>query len=244
MSYINNLPIEETDLYGQIEKLFEQVLPEFKKVVSYSNALKLHSEDNNDRTSPKTATTENVSFKNVDLQVITKIVRISLKNGDSLNGAWHVEGMSHENIIATATCTINQSENMDNNLYFKRAYTASEAWHMVETTPQDQPYKLSEILHDTLVPLGRVHIESGTIVVFPNSHIHRIDMKSESKEEQTRTILVFWLINPDVRIVSTKDIPQQNYDLEKAREHRLELMKERTYHKQTFNQRELNLCEH
>jgi len=69
-------------------------------------------------------------------------------------------------------------------------------------------------------------------------------MKTSSKLEQSRTIIVFWLINSNIRITSTKDIKQQNYSLLKAHEIRLNLMKERTYHKQTFNQRELNLCEH
>jgi hypothetical protein len=69
-------------------------------------------------------------------------------------------------------------------------------------------------------------------------------MKTSSKLEQSRTIIVFWLINSNIRITSTKDIKQQNYSLSKAHETQLNLMKERTYHKQTFNQRELNLCEH
>jgi hypothetical protein len=82
------------------------------------------------------------------------------------------------------------------------------------------------------------------IVIFPNSHVHKIDMMSSKISKQTRTIIVFWLINPNIQITSTKDIKQQNYSLDKAHKFRLELMKERTYHKQTFNQRELNLCEH
>jgi hypothetical protein len=69
-------------------------------------------------------------------------------------------------------------------------------------------------------------------------------MKNNGTKEQSRTILVFWLVNPDFTIKSTKDIIQQDYDINKAYENRLELMKERTFYKQTFNQRDLNLCEH
>jgi hypothetical protein len=65
-----------------------------------------------------------------------------------------------------------------------------------------------------------------------------------SKNSGYRTIIVFWLINPDIKITSTKNIKQQAYKLETAHNIRLELMKERTYYKQSFNQRELNLCEH
>ena len=35
------------------------------------------------------------------LQVLTKIVDYEMKPGQTYNGVWHVEGMSHENIIAT-----------------------------------------------------------------------------------------------------------------------------------------------
>jgi predicted 2-oxoglutarate/Fe(II)-dependent dioxygenase YbiX len=159
-------------------------------------------------------------------------------------GAWHVEGMSHENIVATATCTLKQDKDFDTKLYFKRFYSSEEVESIVTGMPQDPPAGLSNLLHDTLVPLGKVKINEGTIVVFPNSHIHKVDMTSFSKTEQTRTIIVFWLINPDIRITSTKDIPQQKYSISTAYKNRLELMKERTFYKQTFNQRELNLCEH
>ena len=69
-------------------------------------------------------------------------------------------------------------------------------------------------------------------------------MINKGSSEVSRTIIVFWLINPNIKIISTKDIAQQDYDIKKAYKNRLELMKERTYYKQTFNQRELNLCEH
>jgi hypothetical protein len=52
------------------------------------------------------------------------------------------------------------------------------------------------------------------------------------------------LINPEIRIKSTNDIEQQNYDIKKAHEIRLKLMEERTFYKNSFNIRDLNLCEH
>ena len=35
------------------------------------------------------------------VQVITKIVDYELEPGQTYEGVWHVEGMSHENIIST-----------------------------------------------------------------------------------------------------------------------------------------------
>jgi predicted DNA-binding WGR domain protein len=241
-SYINNLPISERSLYENIEELFESVLPQLEDIWSYSNTFEFYNGDWLDN--PTKNKFKKIELRDRNLQVITKIVEISLKDKDNLMGAWHVEGMSHENIVATATCTLKQDKDFDTRLYFKRFYSSEEVESIVTGMPQDPPAGLSNLLHDTLVPLGKVKITEGTIVVFPNSHIHKVDMTSFSKSEQTRTIIVFWLINPDIRITSTKDIPQQKYSMSTAYKNRLELMKERTFYKQTFNQRELNLCEH
>ena len=72
-----------------------------------------------------------------------------------------------------------------------------------------------------------------------------------SKEmKQKRRIIVFFLVNPEQRIISTREVPPQQIEAggsmtyEQASEHRLELMKERKYTKQDWNVREINLCEH
>lgn len=242
-SYINNLPITETLLYENIEKLFDIVLPEFENIWSYSNTFEFYNGDWLKKPA-NNGVIKKIELRNRNLQVITKIVKISLKNKEDLLGAWHVEGMSHENIVATATYTLEQDDNFDASIYFKRMYSYDEVDSISQSMPQYPPPELSKLLHTTLVPLGKVKINENSLIIFPNSHVHKIDMKTTSKSEQSRTIIVFWLINPNIRITSTKDIKQQNYSLSKAHEVRLELMKERTYHKQTFNQRELNLCEH
>jgi|TARA_B110000208_G_scaffold58407_1_gene76418 hypothetical protein len=65
-----------------------------------------------------------------------------------------------------------------------------------------------------------------------------------------RRVVVFFLVNPEKRIVSTHEVsPQQEraggeMTFEKALQHRLELMEERKYTKQDWNVREIELCEH
>ena len=248
-SYINNLPETEKEFYTNIEKAFTLVLPYFEDCYSYINAVKLYEEedgwvDYSGKLSNENKLYKQISLKNKKLQVITKIVQISLKDNDDFPGSWHVEGMSHENIVATATITLEQDDNFKSELYFKRIYTLAEAYDLVQSIPQNPDNSISELFNQIHVPIGKVDIKESNIVVFPNSHIHQINMNNSTKKEQKRTILVFWLINPDVRIISTKDIKQQNYDIKKAHQNRLELMKERTFYKQTFNQRDLNLCEH
>ena len=242
MSYINNLPIEETDLYSNIEKMFEYVLPQLEDVWSYSNSSLLSTQHilNGETNS----IFKKCNLKNRTLQVITKIVTIKLKSKDDLLGAWHIEGMPHENIVTTASCTIDQDEDFEGQLFFKRIYTSSEENKLLLNLDQYPITKLSNFILDTYVPLGKVDLKNNNLIVFPNSHIHKVDMFNKGKNVQSRTIVVFWLINPNVRIFSTKDIKQQNYSLKTAYTNRLKLMAERTFHKQSLNNRHINLCEH
>jgi hypothetical protein len=81
----------------------------------------------------------------------------------------------------------------------------------------------------------------------PNSHIHQLsNMSSSNGMDAKRRILVFWLVNPDVPIVSTAHVePQQNtMSFEEAKKHQLSLMHERKTHKEDFSEREVFLCEH
>jgi len=242
-SYINNLPLEEVELYSTIELLFEKILPDLEKSVSYAYSIKIF-DDEEDLSEKTHVNLKQYSLKNKNLQVITKIVQVTLDANDKFPGSWHVEGMSHENIIATASCTIDKPEDFGAKLYFKRSYYEEETGSLLLKTPQFPSNEIEGLYHNNLVPIGKTNIEDGSIVVFPNNMVHKIDMENNSSDKQTRTILVFWLVNPDVEIMSTDKIPQQNYDMELAKKNRLKLMKERTYYKQSFNQRKINLCEH
>ena len=98
----------------------------------------------------------------------------------------------------------------------------------------------------------------GRLLVWPNSHVHKISrMVNNGEETAVRRIVVFWLVNPDVRILSTADVARQQgrlkkpvgssseeEDVEEARAHRLKLMEERKRHKQDWTIREISLCEH
>ena len=244
-SYINNLPLDNVDMYANIEKLFEFVLPQLEDVWSYINSIKLESEY--DWKKAKEKLTDKLlehSLKGRTIQVITKIVTIGLNSKQDLIGAWHIEGMPHENIVATASCTIYQDPDFEGTLSFKRVYTAQEEEHLRVNIFQNPIHEVYDLVYNQHVPVGKVDLSANTLIVFPNSHVHKVDMFNTCSKNQSRTIVVFWLINPEVKIKSTNDIEQQKYSLKTAHENRLKLMKERTFHKQTFNQRDINLCEH
>ena len=96
-------------------------------------------------------------------------------------------------------------------------------------------------------PLGTMKTPNGRVIVFPNSHIHRVTkMSSKNGADAVRRILVFWLVNPESPIVSSANVkPQQNMiSFGVAKKHRLALMRERKVHKEDFSEREVFLCEH
>ena len=86
------------------------------------------------------------------------------------------------------------------------------------------------------------------MLVFPNSHIHKISklINQSSDKEASRRIIVFFVVNPEKRIISTREVaPQQSLiSFSKAKEYRLELMAERKYDKEKLNIRDIELCEH
>ena len=53
------------------------------------------------------------SLRNQRLQVVTKIVDYELGPGQTFEGVWHVEGMSHEEIVATAIYFLHRDEEID-----------------------------------------------------------------------------------------------------------------------------------
>ena len=88
---------------------------------------------------------------------------------------------------------------------------------------------------------------AGRVFVFPNSHVHMVTpLQALGAGGGRRRIVVFWLVNPATRIVSTREVaPQQGVmSVEEARDHRLKLMMERKFHKETRNVLPVSLCEH
>ena len=264
-SYINNIPREEKKIYNLIERLFEDVLPDFEKMWSYITSIRLvdhdiytiydYPEDYCDlKLVPK-------SLKDKTLQVITKITKTRLDK-NSIEGAWHVEGMSHENIVASAVCVLNQTSKFQADLKFRRRFSICEG-EKITSSQRGRPNNYNDSFifnylsyfndghndnpYQDMVPLGKISTKTGSVTVFPNSHIHKLDLSSSSSNEE-RTVIVFWLVNPESPIISTANVEAQqrekHWSPKIAKEHQLKFMEERKYYKQSFNVRSLNLCEH
>ena len=267
--YINNLVPREnySDLYDSLQELFSLVLPLFESVYSYGRNLQRHLLNFNENEQIEDSelglhlpNEEYYSLKGKKLQVITKIVDYELEPGDMYEGVWHVEGMSHEDIVATSIYFLERDEEIvGGNLLFKRAFHTGEASHMLYSIVQCRETAQQDVVDNGLTPLGQAETIPKRLIAFPNCHVHKVTtLKHEGKaslsdkkgSKQKRRIIVFFLVNPEKRIISTREVPpQQMYaggsmTREDACEHRLQLMRERKYTKQDWNVREIELCEH
>ena len=102
------------------------------------------------------------------------------------------------------------------------------------------------------MPLGSVATPKGRLIVFPNSHVHKVgEMLCSENDDANKVaklrIVVFMLVNPLRRIVSTHEVaPQQvvfggTMTHAQALEHRLKLIDERTHYRQDWVVREIEL---
>mmetsp|Transcript_34295 Transcript_34295/g.67426 ORF Transcript_34295/g.67426 Transcript_34295/m.67426 type:complete len:683 (+) Transcript_34295:84-2132(+) len=280
-NYINNLvPRSEYEtLYQSLSELFSHALPLIESVFSYGRSVRPRICNNDDDFESDNYYDSDLkpieeipySLHGQKLQVITKIVDYELKPGQTYEGVWHVEGMSHEQIVATAIYFIHRDDDIvGGDILFKRAFHKNESNFVVQSMrPRIHPCQ-TELIQESMLPLGKVKTLPGRLLVFPNSHVHKVTKleNSASKPDkkmpvenssvdtnfsnlvQKRRIVVFFLINPEERIVSTREVPPQqkefggNMSYFEAMEHRLALMKERKYTKQDWNIREIELCEH
>ncbi|CAM6129025.1 unnamed protein product [Calypogeia fissa] len=210
-SYINNLernPNEE--LYKAIELIFAIFLPMFEKLLSPRQNL-----------------------RNRELQVIVKAANYIIQpKGTVYEGTWHVEGMSHEQIIASGIYYYFTSPWLeDHGLEFRRERDEDNDF------PQIMEYNLGDYSYDsedeenppnpenvemlrTLtqdfqynIPLGAVPTLQDRLLVFSNELQHKVSkVVNNSDKVGVRKILVFFLVDPDSEIVSTKHVPEQQWE--------------------------------
>ncbi|KAL2913038.1 hypothetical protein HK105_207493 [Polyrhizophydium stewartii] len=208
------------------------------------------------------------SLRGRDLQVIVKLANIHLtpENPKYAGGSWHIEGTANEAIAATGIFYYDMENITTSKLGFRQhldTMVTSEQhdvqfWKDVYGIVNDQT-KLNE-------PLGALEAKRGRCVVFPNTHQHLVEPfeLADPTRAGFRKILVFFVIDPTRRIVSTAHMAPQQRDwyhaglastplppelwrnvtrfmpgtmsLDEAKQVRLELMRERTTVQDFVNQ--------
>ncbi|KAJ6633832.1 hypothetical protein Bhyg_16969 [Pseudolycoriella hygida] len=239
-SYINNLPpTKNADLYSSIARILSKFLPLFSRVLRDL----AYPRDNR-------------------LSVIIKLANIELtpKKPKYKGGVWHVEGTESEAIVATGILYYSMENVTESLLKFRAA---------VDDPPYEQDdregvYQVFGLENEGPLnqKLGSIVAREGRCIAFPNVYQHKVapfELADKTKNGH-RKILVFFLIDPMKRVISTRNIAPQNpiwddkpadrftITLDQAKKYREDLMSERKYVRDEQNrelyEREFSLCEH
>lgn len=244
-SYINNL--SDPNLIGPIEQIFNKFVPHFNKLLDnlYTNNL------------------INTKTKLSDCQVIIKAQEIHLDPSKPTfaEGSWHLEGTKNEHIIATGIYYYKMTNIKPNSLNFRVKIAEPEEIYYPQNCTKyvqthfgfDSSHHNTYFSHDKIpcISLDSVQTYEDLCLVFPNTFQHKVSKISlaDPTKNGSRKILVFFLIDPNHRIISTANVePQQTFISEtNAKIYQDILMFERKYESKIQNsifEREWSLCEH
>jgi hypothetical protein len=234
-SYINNFNSEKyPEFVSIIERMFSMFIPDLEKVMG-----------------------KNVRGR--DVQVIVKVGNVILdkNNPEYKGGSWHIEGMPQEHIAATCIHYVDADNITDSFLEFRKPVIVSED---LDYPQNDARYTTH---HYGITPdshfegkqnryLGLIKCTEGASVVFPNTLQHRVkEFRMVDKDKPSlRTIVAFFVIDPDRPIIDTSQVPPQQgvFSVHEALHYRKRLMYHRKYFVNQINkevyQREYSLCEH
>jgi hypothetical protein len=155
------------------------------------------------------------------LQIIVKLSSIELTpdKPSYAGGSWHLEGMLSEHIIGTAIYYYDVDNVTTSRLRFRHEASLDE--EMLEYEQNDHG-PLAEVFGvdsatngmwdvPAVQVLGGVKTPQGRLVAFPNTLQHRVDPFElvDKMRPGHRRFLVLWLVDPNIRIVSTANVPPQ-----------------------------------
>ncbi|KAF7555998.1 hypothetical protein G7Z17_g1732 [Cylindrodendrum hubeiense] len=154
------------------------------------------------------------------IQVIVKLANIHLtpENPKYDGGSWHVEGQYNEHICATALYYYDSDNITDSHLAFRTEadgddLTAELNHDQGDFEPIERIFAL-EAWQSKLQDIGSVLTRQGRALFFPNVYQHRVSPFELVDKTQPghRKILALFLVDPQVPILSTSNIPPQRHD--------------------------------
>ncbi|KAF9928508.1 hypothetical protein BGZ67_006958 [Mortierella alpina] len=145
------------------------------------------------------------------LQVICKLADIELTpdNPKYEGGVWHVEGMANENIVASGIYYYHTENISESRLNF-RIQVHEPAYEQNDDRGVEMMYGLQN--EEALVQyLDGIVTRQDRCIAFPNIYQHQVqpfELEDPTKPG-TRSILVFFLVDPTRPILSTTNVPPQ-----------------------------------
>jgi hypothetical protein len=159
-----------------------------------------------------------ITLQGRQLQVIVKLANIILtpEKPSYPGGVWHVEGMQNERIVASGIYYY-KSENISKSTLAFRESVAEPMYEQGDNHGVSEIYGLEN--DEPLVQnRGLVEALEDRCICFPNTMQHHVNpFELEDKEKPgIRKILVYFLVDPSIRITSTLHVPpqQQSWYLE------------------------------
>jgi hypothetical protein len=153
------------------------------------------------------------------LQVIVKLANIELtpEKPSYDGGTWHVEGQLNEHICATALYYYDSENITESRLAFRQQSSTHEADEA--SYPQDVHRWLTEIFgcknnEPSVQEVGSVVCSEGRLITFPNILQHKVlpFRLADPTKKGHRKILALFLVDPNIRIISTANVPPQQRD--------------------------------
>ncbi|EED15142.1 conserved hypothetical protein [Talaromyces stipitatus ATCC 10500] len=151
------------------------------------------------------------------LQVIVRIMDIAVTpDQPEFKVPWHVEGQINEHICASAVYVF-QTQNIDNLRFNFRQVSDTRAFQDLNYERGDTVW-LEEIFGmkqngSTVQDAGYIDINQGKMIVWPNTLQHNADLTIKDSSEVGHAHAVqFMLIDPNIRIISTANVPPQRLD--------------------------------
>ncbi len=159
-------------------------------------------------------------LKDRNIQVIVKLANIVLTPEDPSypGGAWHVEGMANENIVATGLYYYACENITESRLVFRTVVgSADDSFPLPYEQDDHRGYVVAYGFgrdHELNQELGHIIAEEDKCIAFPNVYQHYVDAfeLADPSRPGYRKILAFFLVNPDTPILSTTDVPPQQQD--------------------------------
>ncbi|KAI8620169.1 hypothetical protein BC830DRAFT_1100565 [Chytriomyces sp. MP71] len=154
------------------------------------------------------------------LQVIVKMANIHLtpENPAFNGGSWHLEGMENECIAATGIVYYDLDNITPSRLTFRNVYDTDEGsafqYEQSDFAGLEKAFGFSNEESNNTQISGQIEAQTGRCVVFPNFLHHRVEDFSlaDASKPGHRKILAFFLVHPDHRIYSTRDVGMQQAD--------------------------------
>ena len=158
-------------------------------------------------------------FKFDQLQVIVKIATIVLtpESPTYPGGVWHIEGTELENIFCSQICYL-ESENISESRLSFRCAVGEPAYAQSDDKGILVIYGLEN--DESLINnMGSVLTVGKRCIAFPNLFQHKVEpfQLLDPSKCGHRRILVFFIVNPDVRIPSTATLEPKQISLYRDR---------------------------